>query len=103
MTGEPFWPWDEGYDEIPDDDEGEQGMKITRTTTIDYDDAGNVIREVQVTEESPGVANVDYPRLAVDAEGFVWWVHSNGYMSMARTNPDNSDTPLPLTYYAATP
>ncbi len=38
-------------------------------------------------------------RLAVDADGCVWWVHADGSHSMVRTNPDNNPTPLPLTFY----
>lgn len=38
-------------------------------------------------------------RLAVDAEGYVWRVYGD-HWSMARTNPDNSPVPQPVTYYA---
>lgn len=38
-------------------------------------------------------------RLAVDAEGYVWRVYGD-HWSMARTNPDNSAVPQPVTYYA---
>lgn len=38
------------------------------------------------------------PRLAVDANGYVWRVHGD-HWSMARTNPDNSPVPHPVTYY----
>lgn len=38
-------------------------------------------------------------RLAVDAEGYVWWHLEEGHWSMARTNPDNSPIPQPVTYY----
>lgn len=41
-----------------------------------------------------------YARLAVDANGFVWWAHEDGSWSMARTNPDNKPVPQPVTYYA---
>lgn len=39
-------------------------------------------------------------RLAVDADGYVWWVHADGTHSMARTNLDNNPTPMPFTFYA---
>lgn len=39
------------------------------------------------------------PRLAVDADGYVWRVYGD-HWSMARTNPDNSRVPHPVTYYA---
>lgn len=38
-------------------------------------------------------------RLAVDADGFVWYVLDNGMFSMARINPDNSPIPHPVTYF----
>lgn len=41
-------------------------------------------------------------RLAVDADGFVWWHHADGTWSMARTNPDNSPIPQPVTYFVPT-
>ncbi len=41
-------------------------------------------------------------RLAVDAAGFVWWHNPDDTWSMARTNPDNTPIPHPITYYRAT-
>ena len=39
------------------------------------------------------------PRLAVDANGFVWRVYDDGAWSMAPVNPDNSPVPEPVTFY----
>lgn len=38
-------------------------------------------------------------RLAVDADGFVWWVDENDNWSMVRINPDANPIPHPVTYY----
>ena len=38
------------------------------------------------------------PRLAVDAEGYVWRVYGD-HWSMARVNPDNKMIPRPVTFY----
>jgi hypothetical protein len=38
------------------------------------------------------------PRLAVDAEGYVWRVYPE-YWSMCPVNPDNEPVPEPVTYY----
>lgn len=37
-------------------------------------------------------------RLAVDANGYVWWVYGDAF-AMVSTNPDNSPIPFPVTYY----
>lgn len=42
---------------------------------------------------------MDNRPLAVDADGCVWRINDGGSLSMARTNPDNSPTPEPLTVY----
>lgn len=39
------------------------------------------------------------PKLAVDANGFVWRVYDGGYWSMAPINPDNTPVPGPITFY----
>lgn len=44
----------------------------------------------------------DHRPLAVDADGYVWRINDDGSHSMARTNPDNSPTPEPLTVYVPT-
>jgi hypothetical protein len=38
------------------------------------------------------------PRLAVDANGYVWRVYDE-YWSMCPVNPDNSPIPQPVTFY----
>lgn len=43
------------------------------------------------------------PRLAIDADGYVWRVYNDGRWSMARINPDNSPIPQPVTYYEPAP
>jgi hypothetical protein len=42
-------------------------------------------------------------RLAVDTDGYVWWVHADGSHSMVRTNPDNKPTPMPFTFFEPVP
>lgn len=74
----------------------------TTTRTFEYDDEGRTIREVTVVEDNfadPSSTVSDTRSLAVDADGYVWRINEDGSHSMARTNPDNSTTPLPLTYY----
>lgn len=44
--------------------------------------------------------STDNRPIAVDADGYVWRINEDGSHSMARTNPDNSPTPKPLTVYA---
>lgn len=39
-------------------------------------------------------------RLMVDGEGFVWWVHADGTMSMVRTDPSNRRSPDPWVFFA---
>ena len=38
-------------------------------------------------------------RLAVDADGYVWWVNADDTWSMVWTNQDNTPIPQPVTYY----
>jgi hypothetical protein len=38
------------------------------------------------------------PRLAVDANGYVWRVYDE-FWSMCPVNPDNSPVPEPVTFY----
>lgn len=53
----------------------------------------------RVTEELGLYDQVQGRKLAVDADGYVWWVNSDDTWSMVRTNPDNSPIPHPVTYY----
>ena len=39
------------------------------------------------------------PKIAVDGKGFYWRCVSDEMWSMCPTNPDNSPTPEPITYY----
>lgn len=83
----------------------------TKTVTIDYDEEGRVVQEVTkvvvVTRNERSTGNeraaVDeltlHARLAVDAEGFVWWSYEDGSWSMVRVNPDNEPIPQPVTFY----
>lgn len=48
--------------------------------------------------DSDGWCIDERPHLAVDANGYVWHVYGE-HWSMARTNPDNSPVPQPVTYY----
>jgi len=39
------------------------------------------------------------PRLAVDAQGYVWQVYDEDTWSMAPSNPDNEPIPQPVAFY----
>jgi hypothetical protein len=46
-----------------------------------------------------GPRPVGPPRLAVDAEGYVWRVYPDGTWSMAPVDPGNRMVPRPVTFY----
>ena len=60
---------------------------------------GTVAAVLAEATPTPVETAADEMKLAVDADGFCWRVFEDGTWSMARTNPDNSPIPQPVTYY----